>query len=150
MLENNQLFILAKQILSKDEGIRAQAYPDEKGKLTIGIGHNLTDNGISQLTIEQIFCEDYKIALDAAKKLHPDFDGWKIGRQLAIVSMLFNLGEMRYKGFMRMRSAIALGKWQEAAEEALDSKWRSDVKDARANRIAYMIKTGEVSPEYHV
>lgn len=148
MPENEQLYNLARKILSNDEGVRDHAYPDEKGKLTIGIGHNLTDNGISKATIDQMFCEDYSIALTTARKLHPDFDGWKVGRRLAILSMIFNLGELRYKKFVKMRAAIAFGKWEQAAAEALDSKWREDVKEGRANRIAYMIRTGDVSPEY--
>ena len=59
-------------------------------------------------------------------------------RQLALMSMAFNLGAPRLGGFRRMRAAIQSGDWHQAAREALDSRWASQV-GTRAGEIADML-----------
>ena len=66
-------------------------------------------------------------------------------RQLALMSMAFNLGAPRLGGFRRMRAAIQSGDWHQAAREALDSRWASQV-GTRAGEIADMLCSTKPMP----
>lgn len=44
--------------LVRDEGLRLHPYIDSVGKLTIGVGRNLTDMGISQAETEMLLSND--------------------------------------------------------------------------------------------
>ncbi len=50
--------------LKTDEGFELKPYKDTQGKLTIGYGHNLTDNGISLSIAEQLLQDDINIATE--------------------------------------------------------------------------------------
>ena len=45
------------------------------------------------------------------------------GRQLVFANMLFNLGLARFKGFKGMLARAKEGRYSEAADEMVDSKW---------------------------
>jgi lysozyme len=55
--------------------------------------------------------------------------------------MAFNLGAQRLRGFAKMIKALASAQYDEAARQALESKWARQV-GARAERIAAMIREG--------
>lgn len=128
--------------LERDEGIRLKPYTDTVGKLTIGVGRNLDDVGISSQEARVLLVSDIRRAtldLDRAlpwweEKLSPN-------RQRALINMCFNLGLGRLLGFQKMLKALEEGRWQDAHDEALDSKWAVQV-GKRANRIAEMFKNG--------
>ena len=143
------LIDLAKAILSYDEGNKNKPYVDPVGKITIGIGHNLTDKGLSSDIIDQIFNEDFLSALSDARSIFPDFDGWSVGRQVAVINMIFNLGKRKFNEFKKMISAIKKGDWNVASQEALNSKWAIQV-GKRAVRIAESLKSGDVKKIYNI
>ncbi|MEC8642766.1 MAG: hypothetical protein VXZ67_07640 [Pseudomonadota bacterium] len=60
-------------------------------------------------------------------------------RRHALVSMAFNLGGPRLAGFTRLRAAVRRSDWDEAAAEALDSRWAAQT-GRRANDIAAMLR----------
>ena len=62
-------------------------------------------------------------------------------RQLALLSMAFNLGGPRLAGFVKMRRAIAMQDWRAAADAALDSLWARQV-GSRATELARMLERG--------
>jgi lysozyme len=62
-------------------------------------------------------------------------------RQRALANMAFNLGAQRLRGFAKMIKALASAQYDEAARQALESKWARQV-GARAERIAAMIREG--------
>lgn len=121
--------------LIRDEGLKLKPYMDTEGKLTIGIGRNLDDVGISRTEAAHLCSND---VLNAIQGLDDNFPWWrKIGdvRQRALLNMAFNLGLPRLKQFRMMLAALESGEWEAAAREALDSKWAEQVGD-RAKRIA--------------
>jgi len=125
-----------------DEGIRLKPYRDTKGKLTIGIGRNLDDNGISEDEARMLAENDIDaVCIDLARNI-PWGDGMPEPVQRAIVNMAFNLGWPRLSKFKKMLAALESGDFETAAVEALDSKWaREDVSPERSGRIAKLLRS---------
>ena len=133
---------IARELLKRHEGIREKPYLCPAGKITIGIGRNLEERGLSADEIEYLFKNDLNIAAHECSKLFRDFGGiTPVHRQAALLDMCFNLGALRLSQFLKMRAAIDLRDWNTAAREALNSKWASDV-GSRAVTIAFIIKNG--------
>ena len=129
-----------RTLLEDHEGRRAFAYRDTVGKLTIGVGRNLTDRGLEEGEIDRLLANDIAVAAAACADIFgPDFRGWPQSRRHALISMAFNMGGPRLAGFRRMRAAIAANDWTAAAAEALDSRWAAQT-GRRAQHIARMLR----------
>ena len=63
-------------------------------------------------------------------------------RKDAMMDMCFNMGLPRLKKFKKALAAMAMGDYNEAAIEFLDSRWSSQVGQ-RAITITDMIRSGE-------
>ena len=127
--------------LERDEGYRQHPYKDTAGKLTIGIGLNLTDVGLTHdeaLSILRGRVSGLDAQLDG---LLPWYDDLSEPRQRALVNMAFNLGVNGLMGFRDMIEALKDRDYESAAAEALASKWAGQV-GIRAVRIATLIKDG--------
>ena len=109
------------------------------GNLTIGIGRNLDDKGISE--VEARFMLDNDL-LDAADDLDRNVPWWADmpdQARRALLNMAFNLGWPKLSKFKKMLAALKDGDFDKAAEEALDSIWAGQV-GARAHRIAHLYR----------
>lgn len=124
-----------KADLVRDEGLRLKPYRDTVGKLTIGVGRNLDDVGISDAEAGHLLGNDISGVLADLDRALPWWRGLSEARQRALANMCFNLGLTRLQGFKKMLAALEAGDWPAAAREALDSKWARQV-GARATRIA--------------
>ncbi len=109
--------------LRLEEGIRSFAYRDTVGKITIGIGRNLTDNGISTAEIEVLFQNDIERVIRELDSIFPDAKTFSEMQQIALLDMLFQLGKTRFLRFEKMIACIRIDLWEGAKREALDSKW---------------------------
>ena len=127
--------------LIKDEGIKLKPYKDSVGKLTIGIGRNLIDRGITKEEAILLLANDIKIVKREIKKIFPKFSSYTERRQLALMNMYFNLGYNKFSTFKRMIKAIKEEDWQQAGIEALKSRWAKQVGN-RAINIANDIVRG--------
>jgi lysozyme len=127
--------------LELHEGIRLKPYKDTVGKLTIGIGRNLDDVGITKA--EAYYMLQHDIAKVDSKLEKLDWYS-KLGRvrQKVIIDMAFNLGMGGLLSFKNMIKAIKLNDFPTAAAEMLDSKWAKQV-GIRAKRLAKMMETGQ-------
>lgn len=130
-----------KNWLKKCEGYNNKPYLDTVGKTTIGWGRNLSDNGISLDEAELMFQNDLKRALSDLAP-YPWFKDSPEHVQAALVNMSFNLGLTKLLLFKRMIAAISAKNYSQAAREALDSRWASQV-GKRATDIALMIIGGK-------
>jgi lysozyme len=128
--------------LKRDEGFRAKPYRDTTGHLTIGYGHNLDANGISQEVAALLLEEDIAIAVSSLRQRFDWFDGLSRPRQDALINMVFNLGINTFMEFHHMLSALDNGDFHTAALHILNSKYHDQV-GARAERIAQQLETGE-------
>ncbi len=130
-----------KQQIKLHEGVEYRVYEDTQGILTIGVGRNLEDRGLSEDEVYYFLNNDIKICV---KELRWSFD-WYYDlddiRKRVLVDMMFNLGMPRLKGCVKMLEAIESGAWGAAAEEMLDSTWARQV-GSRADRLSEMMETG--------
>jgi len=124
------------------EGLKLKPYMCPAGKLTIGYGHNLDDNGITQEVAEILLKTDLAHArMEVTAKL-PFIGKLSEARQFVLVDMCFNMGISRLMTFKKMLAALERGDYKTAAKEMLDSRWAFQVKN-RAVKLAEMMKTGE-------
>jgi len=123
------------QDLVMDEGLRLKPYKCTAGKLTIGIGRNLDDLGITQNEAEMLCANDIKRVTDELDQAMPWWKDLNEKQGRGLANMLFNLGLPRLLKFKKMLAALEAGNGKEAAEQCLDSRWADQVGE-RANRIA--------------
>lgn len=114
----------------------------KQGKLTIGYGRNLEDVGISQLESEVLLDHDLHTAEMSAGRAFDWFQTLNELRQRAITEIVFNLGLTKFREFRQTILAIKVGQFRAAAANLLDSKWKTQVGDARSSRIARYLKDG--------
>ncbi|MFZ9654660.1 MAG: glycoside hydrolase family protein [Limnohabitans sp.] len=134
------LSLLQKQLILH-EGVRLKPYRCTAGKLTIGIGRNLDDVGISQEEALGLLRNDIARALSAVRIELPWFDRLDDIRQRVVVDMAFNLGIDGLLAFKQTLAAVASGDYDRAATEMLNSRWAAQVGE-RARRLARMMRTG--------
>lgn len=127
--------------LRRDEGLRLKPYHCTAGKLTIGYGRNLEDVGITTAEAEHLLRNDLQRVFAELDRDMPWWRDLSPGRQRALANMAVNLGLLRLKGFRLMLSALRRGDHEEAARQALDSRWARQVGD-RARRIAGLLGPG--------
>lgn len=128
--------------LIRDEGVVLHPYTDSVGKLTIGIGRNLTDVGISQAEATYLLVNDIQNATDHLEKALPWTGGLDDVRHSALINMTFNMGIGGLCAFKKFLTALQAEDWKTARNEMLDSTWAKQV-GARAQRLAIQIETGE-------
>ena len=128
--------------LTRDEGLRLKPYRDTVGKLTIGIGRNLDDVGISQDEAMHLLDNDIARTTAALDKAIPWWRSLNDVRQRVVVNMAFNLGVAGLLGFKNTLAAMKAGRYADAAGGMLASKWATQVGE-RAKRLADMMAKGE-------
>lgn len=124
------------------EGKRAKPYRDTVGKLTIGVGRNLDDVGLSDDEIEYLLKNDLRRVQTELNRAIPWWEGLSPVRQKVLLDMAFNLGTEGLMKFKNTLAYIKAGDYRRAAENMLVSKWAKQVK-GRAERLAKMMETGE-------
>ena len=129
-----------EDILMRDEGVRLKPYRDTVGKLTIGVGRNLDDVGISEDEARYLLRSDIVRAVKDAETLSW-FHSLNDARQKVIVSMIFNLGLQGFSGFHQTIKYIEAGDYNTAADRMMASKWAEQV-GGRAGRLAQMMRNG--------
>ena len=131
-----------EDMLIKHEGFENKMYTCPAGHLTIGVGHNLEANPISDEAVLQIMRDDIDIHAEELENAFPVVKTLDQTRYYVLLDMAFNMGIPALKGFKKMWQAIELGYWHTAAKEQLDSKWAVQV-GKRATELSRMMLTGE-------
>jgi lysozyme len=126
--------------LMRHEGVRLFPYVDTVGKLTIGVGRNLTDRGISDAEVRYLLDNDITTAINSLT-VFPWFPDLDPIRQRAFVDLAFNLGLPRLRGFTKMLAAAERNDWGACAAELGDSRYAHQVGQ-RAQTLAAMLRTG--------
>jgi lysozyme len=124
-----------------DEGLKLKPYHDTMGKLTIGIGRNLDDVGITKDEAMLLLEHDVDSAIKDCLALFSNFNQLTERRRAVLANMMFNLGKNRLAAFKNMRVRIAAGDYAGASKEMLNSLWAKQVGD-RAVRLADMMRNG--------
>lgn len=126
-----------RTMLRRHEGVRHMPYLDTVGKITIGVGRNLSDRGLTQEEISLIFETDIRLAIDILDGLFPHWHAFPWPARHALISMAFNLGGPRLTKFAKMRTALEQQDFRSAAKEAKDSLWARQLP-SRAAEICDM------------
>lgn len=133
----NELQEVIKEDLIKHEGYKQEIYLDTEGLATFGIGHLVTEDDmeygwpvgtpVEKERIDNVFEQDFAIALSDARALFLNFDSLPDQVQRVLVNMAFNLGRSRLGKFKNMIVAVNEGNWAKAADEMVDSRWYNQV-----------------------
>lgn len=140
-MTGDDLVALRLQLVAH-EGERLRPYLDVTGHVSIGVGRNLTDKGISQTESRILLDNDIGDCireLCATFQWFPDLDG---PRQRVLVDMCFNLGIDGLQEFKKFLGYVANQQYASAAREMLNSKWAAQV-GARAQRLAALMLSGQ-------
>lgn len=153
MLSPEELIII-QHLLIDDEGMKQFPYLDccgkafreckceQQGKLTIGVGRNLEDIGLSENECIGLELNDVKRVTASLERAFPWFTKINTPRRVVIVSMAFNMGLDGLKQFQKMIKCLESGDFESAANQMLASKWAAQVK-GRAVRLAGIMKSGQ-------
>lgn len=128
-------------LVKRHEGLRLRPYHCTAGKLTIGYGRNLQDVGISEDEAEYLLGRDVWSAYLSACTFFPRLDTLTTARQHVLVSMSFQLGHTRMRGFKKFEAALSAGDYQQAAAEMLNSAWARQTPQ-RVKELAIMMVNG--------
>ena len=132
----------AKSYTKRFEGLRLKPYLCPAGKLTIGYGYNLEDNGITEEIAVLLLDKTLKNAEKEISAKFPRYNRLNEARQFVLVDMTFNLGINRLMTFKKMFAALAKGEYHTAAREMADSKWYRQVGN-RGKILCEIMKSGE-------
>ena len=127
--------------LIRHEGLELKPYRCPANKLTIGVGRNIEDNGISKEEALLLLENDIKRCIAELK----DIFGKKVwynlseNRQEVLINMIFNLGKSRFSKFKKLIRAIKNEDYNEAALQMKDSLWYKQVK-SRAEELVLNMK----------
>ena len=131
----------AKHYTKRFEGLRLKPYTCPAGKLTIGYGHNLDDNGITEDIAVRMLDADLMAAENEVRAKFSSYNKLNEARQFVLTDMAFNMGIVKLLTFKKMFAALAKGEYPTAAREMLNSKWAVQVGN-RAKVLAEIMKSG--------
>lgn len=124
------------------EGEKLFPYRCSAGKLTIGVGRNLDDRGITKEESNYLLETDVANTLDECRGLDY-WDSLNPARQLVVADMVFNLGLDRFMRFAKLNAALVIHDYNLAAHEMMDSKWAVQV-GRRAHKLKQIMLSGEL------
>lgn len=133
-----------KSMLIRHEGLKLKPYKDTQGILTVGVGRNIEQVGISFDEAMMLLENDISTVTAYADKTFPWFPALNQARQAVLLDMIFNMGIGKVVGFKRFLAAMQASDWPAAKVEMLNSDWAVEVGE-RADELADMITTGAFS-----
>jgi lysozyme len=137
-----------RTLLIREEGVQLRPYRCPTGKLSIGVGRNLDDVGITRQEAEILFENDLMRATAAVMSRLPWAAQLDEPRQAVLISLAFQMGVgskasgTGLLGFTRMLAAMERSAWDEAAIQLLDSRLAKQTPE-RTERLATQLRFGE-------
>ena len=130
------------EYLVVSEGLRLKPYTDTVGKISIGIGRNLTDTGISLLEAHDLLRHDLERAEALIEIRYPWIAQQSAVYRAVLLELMFNLGPKGLGLFVNTLYAFRAQDYPGVIEGLKQSKWYRDVQPKRSARIFQML-TGE-------
>jgi lysozyme len=121
--------------LELDEGCKLKPYYCTAGKLTIGVGRNLEDTGITRAEAQFMLEGDIVRLMKELDELFPEWRDLSETRQMVVLNMCFNMGTFGFLNFKRTIAYMRAEEFSKAADEMLRSQWADQVGD-RAKRLS--------------
>jgi len=129
-----------KEFIIKHEGLKLKPYLCPAGKLTIGVGRNIEENGISEDEAMYLLNNDIKrCKTELMEIFDKDYITLPANVKIALIDMIFNLGKPRFLTFKKLIQAVKEGDFKKAAEEAKNSKWCRQV-GSRCEDVCEMLR----------
>jgi len=128
-------------LIESHEGRMRRMYKCTAGFNTIGVGHNLDANGLTDRAIDVILVEDIRAVEAGLDRALPWWRKESDARRAALVDLAFNMGVNGLLQFRNTLEAWRTGRHQQAADGLVASKWYGQV-GRRAQRIERMVRTG--------
>ena len=128
--------------LKRHEGLRLKPYKCTADKLTIGVGRNLEDVGISEEEADMLLMNDIKRARTQLLDRFPWTSELDEVRFSALINFTFNVGIGTVSKFVNAMALLKDGSYDMAADEFLNSRWAKQVGQ-RAVDVTEQIRTGE-------
>ena len=125
--------------IESNEGRHNKPYKCSEGKLTIGVGHNIEDRGLSDKVIDLLFIEDIQEAYLTAHSLFYRFVSMPQNAQTVFMDMAFQLGKSRLRKFKNMIACANERDWKGVVLEMVDSRWYHQTPN-RAKRNIKLIE----------
>jgi lysozyme len=139
---NGDLYNLVRSQIIRHEGCVLTPYRCPAGKLTIGVGRNLEDRGITEAEAFYLLNNDILNSEQQLVKLIPEiYLSQTENRKVVLLNMAFNMGVYNLLKFKKMFAALKVKNFKKAAEEMLNSKWAKQV-GYRANELAEIMENG--------
>ena len=137
-------------IIAKEEGFRVKPYLCSEGYPTIGYGQRIGPKGADIKLYEFSVPEpvarmwlEYEVKSVQAAMFQAGIAHNMSGDRYAVlVSMCYQLGVSGVLKFKKMLAALKDRNWDEAATQALDSRWAMQTPE-RAKRHAEAFRTGK-------
>jgi lysozyme len=129
-----------RHLLIQHERYKQLPYTDSVGKITIGIGRNLTDRGVLPTEIDMMLDHDVDYFYNFLTTRFIWFQHLNENRQLALIDMCF-MGTGHFMEFEKMIAALETGDYEKAADEILNSEYDKQVGQ-RAIDISNIIRSG--------
>ena len=141
------------EILTADEGKRTLCYDDAtgesikpgttvEGNITIAIGRDIQNFGLSEDEIQVLLKNDIKRVIEEASNF-PFYENLNMVRKIVILSMLFNLGLTRFNKFVKFKRAVHAGSFSEASHEMRDSLYYRQLSH-RVEKLAVWMDSGNM------
>lgn len=128
-------------LLIKHEGLRLKPYQCTAGKTTIGVGRNLTDNGITEKEALMMLNRDINVCIQELGQ-YEWFESLDGARRDAIIDLYFCVGGPSFSQFRKLIQAISTENWQSAGAEVLNSKFARQTGN-RAVELADMLVSND-------
>jgi lysozyme len=131
-----------KEQLLRHEGLKLKPYRCPAGKLTIGVGRNLDDCGISQKEAFVLMENDIlRCESQLLDHIPIAYSGLNETRKAVLLNMCFNLGISGLLEFKNTLAFIGAGDYERAANNMLASRWAKQVR-RRAIELSEMMRKG--------
>lgn len=128
--------------LIKHEALKTKPYKCTADKLTIGVGRNLDDVGITEDEAIYLLKNDIDRCVSDVGRNIPEWKKHNECRQNVLVELCFNIGINRMLGFKKMLAALQKNDYATAADEMQNSRWYKQVGQ-RAVTLCEMMRSGE-------
>ena len=125
-----------------DEGLELKPYRCSADKLTIGVGRNIQEVGITKDEAMMLLANDIARCAGECTREFPWFAELTPLRKEAVINLVFNMGMATFKKFKKTIAFIENGEYERAGTELLDSNYARQVGQ-RSQRVANMLADGE-------
>jgi len=120
-------FDLLKKRLVDFEGLEKKLYFCKTNHPTIGVGRELSKNGISEEEAMYLLDNDIHKVIEQLDKQWEVWRTFPDAAKYVCIDVAFNMGINTWMSFRKTRAYMELGEWEKAASEILDSKYSEQV-----------------------